>query len=488
LFNYAFAGDESLLTQSATSIRQETVSTQPSGAPLRVLHFVPRVPWPLNTGAKLRNYHLAREIAQRASITLLAFSENGERLDKGGEAATRPDTGGAHADESSAEPLLASPEHFYKRVILVGRDEGYTLAKIVRGAIGRTPLPVLNYTTPAMKQELARVLDEQDFDVVQVESIHLAEYLPIIGAARNRPQIICDWHNIESELMQRYSERETNLLRRAYARRASGQMSSLERRAMREFDAHVVVSSRDGERLRELEPMARIFLIENGVDTAYYADERIKRAHARWLKEQGVAGGESPHDARQGAQEKLRRIAFVGSMDYHANVDAVVSFATEVWPRLREQQSHLIFTIVGRDPAPEVRQLTEIPGIEVTGTVEDVRPYYEETLCAIIPLRVGGGSRLKILEAMAAGVPVVSTTLGAEGLDVRDGENILIAETGDDFCDAINSLDEERRRALTAGGRALVYGQYDWSRLGALLFETYRSLLNKGEAVDVKAP
>jgi glycosyltransferase involved in cell wall biosynthesis len=421
-------------------------------------------------------------------MTLLAFSENVEPPDNGSttsqhtadsQAETQQDAGRTRADESSAEPLLASPKRFYDRVILVGRDQGYTLSKIVRGAIGKTPLPVLNYTTPAMKQELARVLDEQDFDIVQVESIHLAEYLPIIQAARRPPFIICDWHNIESELMQRYSERQTNMLRRTYARRASRQMSRLERRAMREFDAHVVVSNRDGERLQELEPEARIFLIENGVDTAYYTDERIKRAHDLWLKEQSQSAA-SFQDAQRDAleSEKPRRIAFVGSMDYHANVDAAVSFAAEVWPRLQEQQPGLIFTIVGRDPAQEVRRLAEIPGIEVTGTVEDVRPYYHETLCAIIPLRVGGGSRLKILEAMAAGVPVVSTTLGAEGLDVRDGKNILIAETSEDFCEAINGLDEERRRTLIAGGRTLVSEQYDWSRLGALLFETYESLLS----------
>lgn len=460
---------------------------------IRVLHFVPRVPWPLNTGAKLRNYHLAREIARRAQITLLAFSENGEQA--GNDRSAQPPAnnksetelhaGQAQSDDSSAEPLLASPESFYNRVVTIGRDQGYTLSKIIRGAIGRTPLPVLNYTTPAMKQELARILDAQDFDVVQVESIHLAEYLPIIRAARSRPLIICDWHNIESELMSRYSERQTNLLRRTYARRASRQMSSLERRSMGEFDAHVVVSSRDGARLLELEAEARVFVIENGVDISYYTDERITGAHAAWLKEQKSEAA-SAHVARHASssnalEQKPRRIAFVGSMDYHANVDAVVSFAREIWPRLSEQQPGLIFTIVGRDPDAEVRQLASIPGIEVTGTIDDVRPYYHEMLAAIIPLRVGGGSRLKILEAMAAGVPVVSTTLGAEGLDVQDGVNILIAETAEDFCKAINSLseNEDQRRKLIAGGRALVSEQYDWSRLGALLFEKYESLLQE---------
>src|SRR5688572_24295849 len=161
-------------------------------AGMRVLCFAPRLCWPLDTGAKLRNYHLARVLAQSASVTLLAFTDQPQSVG---------DLGALFA-----------------RVITVPRESGYTFAKIVRGSFGPTPLPVLNYTTDEMKRTLTRVLEESDFDLVQIESIHLAEYLPIIRAARSRPAVICDWHNVESELMERYSERESNLLRRAYAK------------------------------------------------------------------------------------------------------------------------------------------------------------------------------------------------------------------------------------------------------------------------------
>ena len=437
---------------------------------LRVLHFVPRVCWPLDTGAKLRNYHLARVLAEHADLTLLAFSEN---------------------DEQKAENSSSHPQHFYRRMVLVRREQGYTFSKIVRGAIGSTPLPVLNYTTNAMKEQLARILDEGDFDLVQLESIHLAAYLPIIRETESRPLVICDWHNVESELMWRYSERETNKLRRAYARKTSRQMSRLERRALDEFDAHIVVSRRDGERLLKQSPRTRLFVIENGVDTSHYTDAQLEEAHAAWLAR---PSSNSPTNssiplAASANERAKRRIAFVGSMDYHANVDGVVNFAEELWPLLRRQMPDLIFTIVGRDPAPEVLELASMQGIEVTGTVADVRPYYHEMLAAVIPLRVGGGSRLKILEAMAAGVPVISTALGAEGLDVEDGRNIIIAETGDEFCRAVADLaqNDVRRRKLIEAGRALVHERYDWSRLGTILFESYQTLLadkhaNRAEA------
>jgi len=406
---------------------------------MRVLQFAPRVCWPLDTGAKLRNYHLARILSAHADVALLAFSDEGQSL--------------------------ADLERFYKQVTAVRRERGYTFSKMLRGALGSTPLPVLNYTNDSMTRAVESLLGEQDFDVVQIESIHLMAYLPKIRAARSRPLIVCDWHNIESELLRRYSERESNVARRAYARKTARLMSQLERRALIEFDAHLVVSERDAERLRNIDSEAQVSLIENGVDMAHYSDDEIEAAYATW--------------AAAGAARKTKRIVFVGSMDYHANVDGAVSFGREVWPRVRDRQPELVFTVVGRDPAPEVRALTTIPGIEVTGTVDDVRPFYREALAAIVPLKVGGGSRLKILEAMAAGVPVISTTLGAEGLNVRDSENILIADTNEQLAEAIVSVveSEEQCKRLSNAGRALISRHYDWLQLGTNLLEIYQKLL-----------
>jgi len=405
---------------------------------MRVLQFAPRVCWPLDTGAKLRNYHLARVLAQRADVSLLAFDDH-LRL---------------------STELISAFEKMYKQVVAIPRDSAYTSTKIVRGLLGKTPLPVLNYTTSPMKRALDHLLSQEDFDIIQVESIHLMSYLPIaqkarIREARKRPLVVCDWHNVESELMQRYSEREPGRLRRAYAGRTARLMNEFEKRALREFDAHIVVSQRDAARLRELNPDARIFVIENGVDTSFYSDLETK------------------------TESLAHRIVFVASMDYHANIDGAIKFAREVWPRLRERQPELVFTIVGKDPAPEVRRLAQLPGIEVTGTVDDVRPFYREALAAVVPLNVGGGSRLKILEAMAAGVPVVSTTLGAEGLEVRHDENILIADTNEELVEAITSVieNEAQRHHLTAAGYALVSTRYDWSSLGASLFSAYEELL-----------
>jgi polysaccharide biosynthesis protein PslH len=404
-----------------------SIALKPDLTNIRILQFASRVCWPLDTGAKLRNYHLARVLSQRANVTLLAFGDH--------------------------HNSITELEKVYERAITVPRRGGYTFDKIVLGAIGRTPLPLLNYTTEGMKQALAKLLAESHFDVIQVESIHLMNYLPLIRSTQRGPLAICDWHNIESELMHQYSNRANDFARRAYARKTARLMKDSEKRALTEFDAHVAVSERDAERLRSINPHSDISVIENGVDAVHFAGE---------------------HSGRK------KRLVFVGSMDYHANIDGAISFARNVWPELQQKRPELIFTIVGRDPAPTVRQLSSVQGIEVTGSVEDVRPYYHEAVAAVIPLNVGGGSRLKILEAMAAGVPVVSTSQGAEGLEVQDDENILLADGPLQLAEAIARVldDEALRRKLVTSARHLITERYDWSTVGAKLFAHYRQLLS----------
>jgi glycosyltransferase involved in cell wall biosynthesis len=161
-------------------------------------------------------------------------------------------------------------------------------------------------------------------------------------------------------------------------------------------------------------------------------------------------------------------------MSYAPNVEAVVWFFKEIWPVLREHMQALSLSIVGADPGPTVRALGSHAGINVTGTVPDVRSYYEGALAAIVPLRSGAGTRLKILEAMAAGVPVISTSLGAEGLEVEDKIHLLIADDVPAWTDALEWVaDEARRRALTTAARELVVRRYDWEFLGQKLVETY---------------
>jgi glycosyltransferase involved in cell wall biosynthesis len=397
---------------------------------LRILFLSPRQAWPLYSGARLRDYYFARALGRRAALTYVFFSDPG-----------------------SAPPQPADLP-FCRKIVPVPSPRLYTPRKIVRGFLGRWPLPVVNYTSDEMKAALAGILRTDRFDLVHLDSIHMAAYVPDLRRQTPAP-VVYNWHNIESELMRRYSTGVQPPLRKLYAAWTACRLAALERQILLQAFGHVVCSERERAQLLRAVPKARIAVIENGVDTTFFAKAPV-----------------SP--------SRRHRIVFVGSMRYHGNVEAAVWFARSVWPWIRERFPAWRLTLVGYDPTPAVLALRGERNVEVTGTVEDVRPYYGEALAAIVPLRTGGGTRLKILEAMAAGVPVVSTTLGAEGLAVSPGRHLLIADRDEDWLRQLSalSLQGDLWNGLVTAGRDLVRSRYDWQILGEALYENYSHWLN----------
>jgi glycosyltransferase involved in cell wall biosynthesis len=398
---------------------------------MRILYFTSRECWPPNTGARLRDYHFARQLAARARVTYLGLR-----------------------NPADPPPTPIPADTGLERSALIDKAPNFSPGKIIRGLIGPEPITVLNNRSARIEAELTRTLNEVDgFDSVQVEGVHLVSYIPLLRAARRKPLIIADWHNIESEIMWRYSEK-TSFARRLYAQRTAKLIENMELKLLRECDIHVVCSLREQSKLLERVPNARIEIVGNGVDVAHFTEA-----------------------ARNPANTERRDILFVGSMDYHANIEAALEFARDAWPAVRASHPDFRFVIVGRNPPQQIRDLAARPGIVVTGTVDDTRPWYRSALAVVVPLRTGSGTRLKILEAMAAGVPVVSTRLGAEGLNVHDGENILLAETAAEMRQGVDLLSQspERWQALAAAGHALVEREYDWKSLGQRLFEVHAS-------------
>ena len=406
---------------------------------MRVLYLSPRICWPTISGAHLRDFYFARTLARHTDFTYAGLVN--EDATEQAEALRRQ---------------LESPNA--TRVYALRRHAGYRPINILRGLIGPTPLNVLNYTSPRVIAALDAILREQSFDVVQIESMHLIAYARHIRAAAPRTRLILDWHNIESEILARYAENDSNRLRAVYARRTAALSRMVEDELLELCDAHTVCSPRERQVLLERLPGARIEVVGNGVDCEYFAD------------------GDAPAAVR-------RDVLFMGRMDYHANIDAAVNFAQKTWPLVRNRRPELRLVIVGANPPQQIRAL-QTDGIVVTGTVEDVRPYYRSALVSAVPLRVGGGTRLKVLEAMAAGTPVVSTTLGAEGLTVTDGEDILIADSAEAMADAIVSLQQEspQWQRIVANARRLVETKYDWAVVGEVLLRVQREQYEMGLA------
>ena len=402
-----------------------------------LLYFVTHPVWPLTSGNRLRDYHLARQLAARASVTLVELLNSGE------------------------QPSSPPSDCLFDRVISLNRGPAYTPGKVLRGIIGPTPLTILNYSEPRLAQQLANILARDRFDAVQIQGVHLSEYLPLIRAAPNRPAILVDWHNIESELMRRYSKNGPNWPKRMAAKRTATLLEKVELRVLEACQAHTVASEREAEKLLARCPAAKVRVVPNGVDAGYFCQPELSKTCQR--------------RSSSGFKQSL---PFIGSMDYYPNIDAVKWFARHIWPRVAQKYPKLEFIIVGRNPSNEVLAL-QSDRVRVTGTVADVRPFYASALAVVVPLRIGSGTRLKILEAMAAEVPVVSTRLGCEGLDVRHGVHLLLADDPSEIAEAIDRLicSVETRSRLTQSARALVTNHYDWAVIGAKLRVIYNELV-----------
>ncbi|HLH05352.1 MAG TPA: glycosyltransferase [Bryobacteraceae bacterium] len=394
---------------------------------MRILFFCPQQIWPVNSGSRLRNAHLATALARRCSVTVIQILQ---------------------PSDDWKEPAEAS---LFEDLLVIRKKQSYTPGMVLKGMLGPQPVTVLNYQSAEIGALLEKTLASRPFDAVQMETSNLVGYLDIIRRAPGRPSLIVDWHNIDSELMSRFAAETKNAGKKLVARRTATLLAHVEAQLAREAEGHAVCSERDRQALLAHNPHAKIAVVPNGVDASAFTP--VPR---------------NPEN---------RSLLFVGSMDYHANVDAVVWFARSVWPEIARRHPQLVFTIAGRRPGPEIQALAS-DRIRVTGTVDDIRPYYAQACAVIVPVRVGSGTRLKILEAMAMGVPVISTTLGAEGIAVTDGQNILLADTESAMSDAVGRIlsDPSFAERIAGAARNLVANEYDWQLVGEKLYDLHAGL------------
>jgi sugar transferase (PEP-CTERM/EpsH1 system associated) len=416
---------------------------------MRILWLKSDLLLPLDKGGKLRTWHLMRHLAQRHEITYLAFAE--------------PDTPAADID--GMKEVAARVETITRTDPPKGTLRFY--ADAAMHLIDPLPYAAGKYRSAAFKRRLNELLEERPFDLIVCDflfpAVNLPKQLPC-------PAVIFT-HNVESEIWRRYAETKGGTLGRILYGAQYRRMLRYEGRTLRRFDGVLGVSDADRDTFAHLYPGAitkPIHVVPTGVDTDYFAPERIPHSESR-----------SP--AR-------RSLIFTGSMDWLPNEDAMLFFCREVLPIVRAEEPDATLTIVGRAPTPAVKTLAdEQPGVRVTGRVDDVRPYISEAAVYIVPLRIGGGTRLKIFEAMAMRKAVVSTTVGAEGLPVVNGEHVLIADEPNTFARAVVGLmrDDDRRTALETAARALVVEHYDWSAVaGALEQALTRVARAGGDIVD----
>jgi glycosyltransferase involved in cell wall biosynthesis len=315
----------------------------------------------------------------------------------------------------------------------------------------------LRLASPAYDEQLRSWLAEDTFDVVQIEGIELSPYLDTIRSASPEATVVFDDHNCE------YLLQERAFLTDLYspARWPGAAYSYVQWQRLRRYEAEVcrgadhvlAVSEADADALQRLIPELGITVIPNGIDTEAY---------------------QPPADR---GEEVDNTLVFTGTMDFRPNVDAVLWFAREVLPRIQADVPDAQFLVVGQRPHRRLDPLRRNPAITLTGWVEDVRPYFAKATIYVAPLRMGGGTRLKILEAMAMGTPIVATSLGAEGYPVVSGRELILADAPAAFAEAATSLlhADERRDTLRRTARTFVEQHYDWRVIVPRVEDVYQA-------------
>jgi len=410
---------------------------------VKILFLTPQLPYPPQKGTALRNWGLISGLAARHEVAVLSFTAPGQ----------------------DATPKLppAEPRVRIEAVPQPARTSHDRLRDLLT-----TPQPdmALRLASEAYAQRLAVCLRQEAFDVIHVEGIELAAYLDVIDEiypseaekeSAPRPIVVFDDHNCEYLLQRRAFLTDLRAPARwlgaAYSLVQWRRLCRYEAQVCRRADRVLAVSKADAAALQELAPGLDVTVVPNGIDTQSY----------------------KPESPGFGSSVSRGSLVFTGTMDFRPNVDAVLWFVRRVLPRIREEAPEARFVVVGQRPHRRLDGLRDDPAVTLTGWVEDTRPYIAGAAVYVAPLRMGGGTRLKLLEAMAMGKPVVATRLGAEGYPVTHGREMLLADRPAQFAAAVVKLLRQPalRAELGRAGRAFVEQRYDWRAIVPLVEAAY---------------
>lgn len=375
---------------------------------------------PIDKGGRIRTYNMLRALKREHRITYLT-------LDNGG---ALPDA--AERAQEYCHDLIRVP------FVEARRGSARFWMELIANLASPLPYAVSKYRSERMQSEVVEAVRRRGIDVVVCDFLFPSQNVPDGLGCRT----VLFQHNVEAAIWKRHATVRANPLSRAYFTEQARRMERFERKECRRFDQVVAVSRADAEALEREYGIAGVGDVPTGVDTEYF-----RPAHR---------APQEPHD-----------LVFTGSMDWMPNGDGITWFVDDVLPLIHRHLPDVTFTVVGRNPPSGIRALAERdPRLRVTGTVPDVRPYLERASVFVVPLRVGGGTRLKIYEAMAMERPVVSTTIGAEGLPIEQGRHALIADSSEAFASAVLGLLQDPARATTMGLTAgeWVRRNYSWER------------------------
>ncbi len=378
----------------------------------KILVLTPSLPFPPIWGFGIRVYQIVKNLAQRHQVTLLTYGKS-DQADSV-----------AVIEQDGVKVHLVSPPHEEE-----GNSKRFAQLSSLLSAVS---FQRRGLQSAAMQHKLDKLLAEESFDIIQVESSQMSGF-----NFGKKSKILIDEHNIEYELLHRMYKTEKSPARKLYNWLEYEKFRREEQACWRDADGIILTSGREEEILKELLPQAQSTVAPNGVDVNYFCPVT------------------EPPD--------MNSIVLTGLMRYRPNIDAAIYFVREILPLILARRPHTVFSIVGAGPPEEVLQLAS-QNVVVTGTVPDVRPYQEKAGVLVVPLRMGSGTRLKVLEGLSMSKAMVSTSLGCEGIGVHHNKELLIADDPEKFAQCVLQLIDDQTLAhkLGAAGRELALRQYSW--------------------------
>jgi len=382
---------------------------------MRLLMLSPTLPWPLTIGSKIRIYYVLRELARAGlEVTLLALAHD-------------------PYGPGDLDPLRT----YCSKLHVIPAKNRPRAQAAWRAFLSRKPYGVAKFDSPAFRKAVTEALQQEDYPILWVHFMETLVYLP--SGWKKSPLVVLDQHNADERFWETYA-REGSPWVRLFAKFNLWQLRRFQASVLNQVDVVLSVSKEDADftQARLTNPATQVWIVPNGVDT-----ERLQPL---------------------GTTERRNRIIFCGAMDVFMNIDAVNWFARRMFPRVREAVPDAEFWIVGRNPNSKVKALASLPGVRVIGQMEDVRPYYAEAKVAVAPFRYGGGTKLKVLEAMALGVPVVATPVGCQGIEAVPGKHLFKEENEEAFTERVVNLlqDDSLRLQMAIEARKLVEDRYSW--------------------------
>lgn len=400
---------------------------------MRILFLTPYLPYPLNNGGLIRVHHLLVNLGEKHDVTAICMEPDNDAQAKGISVIE------GHGVTVKTVPVANNQKKELKRL--------YQLLSLVSSK----PYQYKQYHSNAMQNAISEHLGSNNYDLLMVEFSQMGYY----DLDTNIPSFV-DQHNVEYEIMHRTFETEKSPLRRLLAYSEWKKYYKHEIENCEKFIGCLTTSQRDAEILQQRSPNMECHVIPNGVDSEFF-----KSSHT---------------------EIDPNMVLFTGTISYYPNTEGIVWFYKNVWPLIVEKKPNATFCIAGKSPPPEVQAIAESdPAVTATGMVDDMRDYYNKAAVVVVPLRVGGGTRLKILEGMSMSKAIVSTSIGAEGINHTNGQDILLKDTPEEFSNAVLEVmaDSTLRETLENGGRKLVESQYDWRAVTDKLSSVFEQAVKK---------